>query len=378
MHMAEAARDSIESVVIVPHTQPAEQLLFGTYNKPTITVADGVRGGAWVSMVVVDGIVQSGVGEMIPISALVPALVLPGALIGGIIGFAAEEIQDSRDAMTEALRKSASEPLSNMKIANDAFSTLRHVQSLDVTVIAPTTQLPKNADAVLLIRLVEILINVQDENAEITTYVEATLRRAASGTLVWHQTYAYKDKDRLSDWTQSDAALWRNYINFARHYIGRRIAEDLFERYELRHDLHPVPNSTVKRVANNNWRGKSKDLRPTFSWVLDLKEGGSASPWAASINENDIRYDFEIYDRERLVYSARKLPEAHHEISKPLDACKEYWWTVRPSYNVGGRARQGEWMRFYTRLDLQDGRVGENASQLPAFLGGFAELKTHC
>lgn len=378
MHMAEVARDSIESVVIVPHTPPAELLLFGTYNQPTFTVADGVRAGAWVSMVVVDGITQSDVGGMMPVSALVPELVLPGALIGGIVGFISEEIQDSRDALTEALRNSASEPLTNMTFANDAFSALRHVQSLDVTVIAPATQLPKNADAVLLIRLVEILINVQDENAEITTYVEATLRRAASGTVLWRQTYAYKDKDRLSDWTQSDAALWHNYINFARHYIARRIAEDLFERYELRHDLHPIPNSTVKRVANNNWRGKSKNLRPTLSWTLDLKGGGSSSSWAASINESDTLYDLEIYDRERLVYSVGQLPEAHHEISKPLDACKEYWWTVRPSYNVGGRARQGEWMRFYTRLDLQDGRTGENASQLPAFLGGFAELKTRC
>lgn len=376
--MAEAARNSIESVAIVPHTQPAEQLLFGSYKQPTMTVADGVRGGAWVSMVVVDGIMQSDAGGMIPVSALIPALMLPGALVGGIIGFTAEEIQDSRDALTEALRNSASEPLANMTFANDAFSSLRHVQSLDVTVIAPTTQLPKNADAVLLIRLVEILISVQDENAEITTYVEATLRRATSGTLLWRQTYAYKDKDRLSDWTQSDAALWRNYINFARHYIARRIAEDLFERYELRHDLHPIPNSTVKRVANDNWRGKSKNLSPTLSWTLDLKGGGSSSSWAASINENDTLYDLEIYDRERLVYSARQLPEASHEISEPLDACKEYWWTVRPSYNIGGRARQGEWMRFYTRLDLQDGRIGENASQLPAFLGGFAELKIRC
>jgi len=377
-HLTEATRASIESVAIVPHTQQAEQLLFGSYNKPTVTIADGARGGAFVSMVVVEGIMQSEVGRLIPVSALIPELMLPGALIGGIIGFTAEEIQKARDALTDALIDSASKPLANMAFANDAFSTLRHVQSLDVTVIAPTTLLPKKADAVLLVRLVEILVHVEDESAEVTTYVEATLRRASSGTVLWHQIYAYKDKDRLGDWAQSDAALWRNYINFARHYIARRIAEDLFERNELRHDLHPIPNGTVKRVANDNWRVKSKNLSPTLSWTLDLKGSGSSGSWAASVSENDTLYDLEIYDRQRLVYSARQLPEAHHEISEPLDACKAYWWTVRPSYIVGGRVRQGEWMRFYTRLDLQDGRIGDNASQLPAFLGGFAELKTRC
>ncbi len=378
MHMEEAVRTPIETVVIVPHTAQAELHLFGTYNRPTPTVTEGVIAGAEIPLVIAMDAAKSDLGSIVSPALLIPVIILPGALMGASVTKTAQEIQNFRDRLTDVLVESATPPLANITIARDVYSTLRHVKSLNANVIAETTPLPEGTDAVLLVRMIETVIDVQGGHADITTGAIATLRRVTDGKELWGNDYQYQDKDTLKNWARDDAALWVNYIHFARHYFARRITAEFFERYELRHDLYPIPTDTVQRIADDNWHSISKSRMPTLSWKLVLMGGDAYGPWTRAINEDNTFYDLEIYDERRLVYSARQLPETHHDVTVSLDACKELWWTVRPSYNIGGKVRFGEWMRFYTRVDLNDGHAGTNGSEVPAFLRGFARLETRC
>jgi hypothetical protein len=377
-HMEETVRARIETVVVMPLTDQVELLLFGTYERQTPTITEGVIAGTEIPILIAKDAAVSDLGNVVPPQILIPVIILPGALIGASAAKTAQEIQDFRDRLTDVLVESASPPLTNMTLARDVYSTLRHLENLDANVIAETTPLPEGTDTVLLVRMIETVIDVQGGYADITTAAIATLRRVTDGKVLWSNSYYYQDKDKLRNWVRGDAGLWTNYINFARHYFGRQITADVFERYELRHDLYPVPTDTVQRVADDNWRGVSRSQNPTLSWKLALMDGDAYGSWTKAINEGNTFYDFEIYDERRLVYSARQLPETHHEVTVSLDACKDYWWTVRPSYHIGKNVRFGEWMRFYSRVDLADGHAGTSASDVPAFLRGFAKLETRC
>jgi hypothetical protein len=378
MHMEEAARTPIETVVVMPHTEQVELLLFGTYDRPTPTITEGVIAGTTIPLIIAMDAAASDLGKVVPPELLIPVIILPGVLIGASVTKTTQEIQDFRDGLTDVLVESASPPLANMTLARDVYSSLRHVKSLNANVIAETTPLPEGTDTVLLAAMIDAVIDIQGGHADITTGAMATLRRVADGKVLWRNYYYYQDKDTLKNWTKDDAAAWVNYINFARHYFGRQITADFFEQYELRHDLYPVPTDTVQRIADDNWRGISKSQNPTLSWKLVLMGRDAYGPWTSAINEDNTFYDLEIYDERHLVYSAKELPETHHDIPVSLDGCNRLWWTVRPSYYVGGKVRFGEWMRFYTRMGLDDGHVGTNASDVPAFLSGFARLDALC
>jgi hypothetical protein len=81
---------------------------------------------------------------------------------------------------------------------------------------------------------------------------------------------------------------------------------------------------------------------PALAWEIDILDTGADSDWAKRIDPAAITWDLEIYDHRRPVYSAKQIRGLHHAIGTPLEACKSYYWTVRPNYRVDGVARNGE------------------------------------
>jgi hypothetical protein len=367
--MPEAERSSIRKVVIVPGESPSERAVSGSYEKGAAGLYGGMVAGVGASTV------HKEVGPVM-VNFPIPILQLPGMIFGGIAGSTQKQLQEFRDALTDDLLKAPSKPLSNEKIALDVYSDVRKLPGLDANLFAPTTPVPEDSDAIVFVSLKEIGNEVDGSEAIITTTAKATVTRTSDETDVYVTEIRYQDRDTLSNWTDNDNAVWRDYTNFARHYIGRELAAEMFHRVALKHTLLPEKSDNISLVNKNVWQGSSKKLRPTLAWELDLLGGEGDPGWASGISEADIFYDVEIYDLQKPGYAQQGLPDPQHAVSVPLGACQTYRWSVRPVYRVGSEVRYGEWMR--SNAVSGNGNLGTHASLVPAYQDGFATLEIKC
>ena len=348
---------------------PAEQAVSGTYEQG----GPGFYGGAAIGGGF--GTISTDMGP-VSVNFPVPILTLPGMIIGGLAGKAKEELQDFRDALTDDLVKASSKPLSNEKIALDVYSDIRKLPGIDPHLFAPTTPIPEDADVVVYVSIKEIGIDVKKNEAIITTKAKATVTRVADETDIFSKEIQYQDRDTLSKWTDNDNAIWHDYTNFARHYIGRQFSADVFHTVALNHTLLPAGSDTVKLVRNNNWQGSSKSLTPTLAWELNLLGDDVYGPWVDEINASNTSFEVEIYDSHRPVYSNKNIPGSSHTVALELEKCHSYKWSVRPVYHVGGGVKYGEWMR--SGQNGENGSVGTKASVAPAYIYDFASLDIDC
>ncbi len=374
-HMSEALRSAVKKVVVLPTPTPANQAITGTYERDTPGLIGGADAGRRA------GTITKEVG-VVEVNIPFPILTIPGAIVGGISGATKREIQEFRDALTEDLAQATHQPLTNDGLALDVYRGLQSVPGLDSKLFAPTTPIPNDTDAILYVSFNDVTIDVQGKEAILTTSAGATLRRLSDGTDLYERVVQYQDRDTLSNWTENENALWHDYANFARHYLGREISAEVFDRIELRHELRPKESDTVARVKKNEWQGVSRSTSPTLAWELTLLGSDSYGSWVNAIDESDIYYDVEIYDMHRLVYAEKQVQDPLHTLVFEIDACKTYRWSVRPSYHIGSDIKFGEWMRFNsdtdTDTDTRKGSVGKKASEAPAYIQDFALLKIKC
>lgn len=380
-HMSETLRSSIKKVVVVPGLSPASQAISGSYEKDTPGLIDGMDSGSRI------GTISKEVGG-VPISFPIPGLALPGAIFGGISGKYKREVQEFRDALTEVLANAANQPLTNENLALDVFWGVRKVPNLESKLFAPTTPIPNDTDAILYISINDVRIDVQGKEATLTITAGATLSRFSDSKELYATVIHYQETDELGNWTSNDNALFRDYANFARHYLGRELTDDVFARVSPDHELNPMETDTVKKVKKNEWQGVSKALNPTLAWDFKLIGGDTYGAWINDIDASDIYYDVEIYNLHELVYAAEQIPDPSHVIAIELETCQTYRWSVRPVYHVASDIKLGEWMRFSPDIESEseDGEapltvkamIGRNASEAPAYIQDFAALEIKC
>ena len=367
--MSEALRASITKVVLMPGGSPTSEEIDGSYEKGSHGLYGGMVAGSGATTIHK----QAGpVALNIPI----PILQLPAMIAGGIAGATQREIQEFRDALTDDLAKASSQQIVNEKIASDVYFEIRTAPNLEPQVFARETPVPEDTDALLYVGVRDLIIDVEGNDAIITATVIATMHRLRDATDVYETVIQYQDRDTLSNWTENDNAVWRDYANFARHYVGREITAQVFDSAGLAHTLLPTKSSNVSVSRNNKWQGSSKSLSPTLAWELN-QPGDEADPaWVLGLEESDIYYDVEIYDLHRPIYSAKQIQDPVHTVTAQLEPCQTYRWSVRPSYHVGGDIKYGPWMR--SGVNIGNGNIGIEASVAPAYLYDFAELKVKC
>lgn len=369
-HMLESVRASVESVVVSPGLSPLRSEVTGTYGKATPGLVEGAMDGS--------GIGQGPSKDVGPISLgiPIPILTIPGAIFGGLSGMTQEAIQEFRDTLTQDLAKSASQPLNNNALASTVFSSVRQVRGLGAKMAAQTQPVPQGSDAVLYVGLTGVEIDVQGSDAIITTTALATLRRVSDGADLYQREAQYQDRDTLRNWTANNNALWRQYATYARHFLGRELAAQVFDRVDVAVGLRPAETKTVSRVKRNDWQGISRSITPTLAWEFELLEDASNGVLPGEINSGSVTWDLEIYDSKRLVYSARQIPAQSHTVEIELPDCQAYRWSVRPSYQMGASNRFGHWMRS----GGADGSasIGRQASVSPAYTQDFASLEIKC
>ena len=326
--MSAALRESVSNVVVLPTRAPASGFVTGSYQEQT----DGFFGGADKGGRLGEG-VSTDIGG-VTVRYPIPILTWPGRLIGGLAGTTKRRIQEFRDELTEDLAQSASDPLSNDALASDVFWSIRNVPRLKPKVLALTTPIPPDTEAILFVSMTGVAINVADDIATITTTAHATLQRRSDGVNLYESEVQYTDTDTLTNWTKDGLAAWHAYSNYARHYIGREISARVFERVELEHSLQPAKSADIKPHRKDIWRGTTKSTTPTLAWELELLDAAASADWAAELDKSMIRYDVEVYDSMQMVYYAQRVQGSQHTVEVDLEPCKTYRWTVRPVYPI--------------------------------------------
>ena len=366
--MTEALRTSLAKVVVKPGLSPTEEEIGGTYEKQTYGLEGGMVAGAGGTTMSTQ---VGGVNVAIPI----PVLQFPAMIAGGIAGATQKEIQDFRDALTEDLAQASSQQIVNEKIAADVYNEIRATPGLESDVFARETPVAEGTDAVVYVSVKELFLHVDGNEAIITATVGATVTRLDDEEDVYETTVFYQDRDTLNNWTDNDNAVWHDYANFARHYVGREIASQVFGSANVAQSLQPKKAGDLKVNRNDPWSASSRKRSPTLAWELDLPGADDDPAWAASIGESEIYYDLEIYDLQRPVYAAKRIPDPQHTVSAMLEPCRDYRWSVRPVYIVNGETRYGPWMRSGNN---GNGNMGVKASAAPAYIYDFAELEIRC
>ncbi|MGB5346130.1 MAG: hypothetical protein WBN23_08195, partial [Woeseia sp.] len=391
-HMPEATRSSISKVVVIATRSAADEDVSGTYEKATDGLISGMASGSRL------GRFSKQVGP-VPIVIPIPILTIPGAIFGGLSGAAKREIQDFRDALTEELIETENPTLTDDGLALDVFWALRKLPGLDSSIVAAATPVPEDSDAELHLAFSGLEIDVQGRDAVITTSAEAKLLRHSDGAELYSTEIRYQDRDSLANWTANDNALWRDYVNFSRHYLGRALAADLFDRVELAHSLQVRKTDALKVNKKNAREFISASAQPTLAWELKLADDAADGGWRAPIDEADIYYDLEIFDAHEPVYIAEQVADPRHALTMELEPCKSYRWSVRPSFRNGSEMRYGDWLRLPPEDDSKKngkkfrnkaeeeaartaptakGLFGRQASLAPAYLQDFPLLTIAC
>lgn len=374
-HMSELLRSDVRKLVVVAGVSPAGDSVTGSYEKETAGLLGGMEEGSRI------GTISKEIGG-VPVNIPIPVIGTLGSIYGGISGAAKREIQDFRDALTEEIVNADSPPLRSDGLALDAFWAIRRLPSIDSHLFAPETPIPEDTDAVLYVDFAGVTIDVQGNEAIITTTANAMLLRRSDNRNVYQAEIRYQDRDSLSNWTRDDNKLWREYTNFARYYLGRELAADVFDRVALNHELVPAESASAVRAKKDPRRLVSETPAPTLAWNLTLTGGDVYGPWTEMLDDSRIAWDIEIFDNRELVYSEKQLTGSSHRLYYELEPCQSYRWSVRPIYDTGSDVRFGEWLRYEAEVGeesgVDKGLVGRQASASPAFTQDFPVLEIAC
>lgn len=365
-HMPAELRNAISRLVILPTEGGSSESVTGTYGQKTPGLVGGMAKGAEIGQVPVE------VGH-VPIVIPIPILRELGMLVGGITGSAQRIRQQLRDRMVDDLSSAVEQPLSNNALATDVFWGLHNLATVEPKLFAETTPIPTDTDAILYVFVNEVTLNAQEDEAVISTKATARLQRYSDGTTLYHKEVTYEDRDKLKNWARNDFALWSEYRVFARHYLARELSAELFERVVLDHSLEPADSPSIKPDKKKPWHGKTKTQSPTLAWSFELsgKDEGAA-------DDATVLWDLEIYDASRPVYSAKQIAATQHTVDVPLEACKTYRWSVRPSYHRADGRINGEWMRRPVAAGKGNGNVGRAISEAHAYIQDFASFEVDC
>lgn len=365
-HMSEELRSAVSKVVILPIDGESNEAITGTYKKDTDGLQGGMARGAQIGQIPVE------VGQ-VPINVPIPILRELGMLFGGLKGATKRQIQDLRDRMVEDLSREVEQPLSNNALATDVYWGLRNIPTVDPKLFAVTTPIPPDTDAILYVSINEITLNVQEDEAIVATVATARLQKYSDGKLLYRKEVTYEDRDKLKTWSKDNYRLWEEYREYARHYIAREVAAELYERVAIARQLEPADTDSLRSVKKNQWQATTKSLSPAFAWTFALQGDGVVAAEGA-----EVSWDLEIYGPHHPVYEASGLQEMHHRLLVPLEACTTYRWSVRPVYQWEGSTKNGEWMRSGTELAKGNGNVGRAISEAHAYVQDFPSFEVDC
>jgi hypothetical protein len=375
-HVTEEVRESIKLVAIRPSEFRPDLYIEGDYQKDVPTPGEGARAGA--------GAGAQLTGQMIAEDAralILAPIILPVAMIVGSVGGAAaakirQEIQEFRDELTAELTTESNPPLGGDILAEALRTQLEKSHDFEATLISHDDPVSPDIDALVDMRVKDLTIVVEGNDAIMITSAVADLRLTDSNRVVYHKTLSFSEKNTLSNWVKDENALWTDYVHRARRHFTRAISSDFFEEIRLRHVLRPIGNEVTRYdSASSPWKAVTKASAPTFSWELILLGDDAYGAWTENIDASAATYELEVYNGGDLVYSAQNIAAPYHQAATELEGCGTYSWSVRPHYQIDGRTRTGEWMNYARR---SNGFSRSGTPETPDFWKDFPKLEIRC
>jgi hypothetical protein len=359
-HMPESIRTAISSVSVHAGTGAPSLYVGGDYGEPTPTAGDGAKEGAAAGLLATGEMVSEDPRALILVPIVLPIAVIAGSVFGAAAAKVKEQVREFRDELTDAMLDESKPELPSAELARELEGFLVSAGDIDVVDAA-------DADASLTITLSEVAIIVDGNDADISATAYAVLH-GRDGRTLYSNTYEYRDRNSLSNWVAEDNALWNEFTSNARRHIARVASAEMFEAVTTRHVLRPTGNA---------WERRAKAAQPVLEWDFVLLGGDEYD--GTDIADNPVRFDVEIYDGSRVVYAARDIPEARHEVAAEIPRCRTLHWSVRPVFEIGGRRRAGEWMREASATERMLKKQGVSfMGGRREYRDGFAEIRTRC
>jgi len=275
-------------------------------------------------------------GEMVSEDAsgvLLLPIVLPLAMVAGAIsGSMRAEIMEAQKESADQLLKFEHLPIPSEVMAEQVQSYFAEAPVIDSVLITAADPAPDDVDAIMTIEVQSLHIGITGHDASMTLTAVAELRGKDRSTISNRRVFNYTVKNTVTEWVVNDSERWNEFVNDAIHYFATRISEELFQKIRVRHVLRPIDTDTRTHT-------------PMLAWELILLGGDNYADWEQPIEAEEARYTLEIYQADRLVYSANHIDGTRHTVQKPLPACTSFRWSVPPIYPMGNKTRAGNWMR---------------------------------
>jgi hypothetical protein len=96
-------------------------------------------------------------------------------------------------------------------------------------------------------------------------------------------------------------------------------------------------------------------VQPTLQWERFPRDHDRIDADGQYHQISNVRYDLRVFDAAipsstnivlvpaRQVYDGRDISEPYHKIESGLNACSDYFWTVRARFRLDGQVRVTEW-----------------------------------
>jgi hypothetical protein len=334
---------------------------------------------------------------------LLPVFVVGGAVIGGVSGAsrgddAKKLAQGERDA-----RKMLDSAFLENALLDQALSYARQNTDLEFARM-PSSDQPKMLETPNYQSLANrnfdsaLEINLLSMSLERSLEIRATARliEVDTGNIVSQANYTFlSERRRLEDWMANGAAALSEAIDRGLRTLAEDIVDENFllfyppfdrtmqqvqeegqtflpdpggpghvPHYALAPIYPPIefcffcegPFDTSPHRAIGNMDFVSvNSLSPELRWEPFPREFDLLTPKSQPVHISDVSYDLRVFEAGRAahvkivlvpaaeIYSKRGILTSRHRIESPLEACTDYFWTVRARFKLDGRRRATEW-----------------------------------
>lgn len=359
--------------------------------------AAGAAGGALYPIVA--GAEIAGPFGLVAGVLLMPVFAIGGAISGATGGHSADLLREAEANAYQLidsgyLQKSLLERIRNYGHENVELDFFRLPDADHGALAVPPRSMDsllKPTDFVLEIKLLKIAL---EESLEIDA--RARLLSVDTGAVLNDSQYQFLSvRHDLTEWMADGAAPLKNTIEYGLQTLAEDIIDEnflLFYPIEPKQASSPQEDGTsdqVQRSENKqvphyvlspiypaldscflcerpfSTRPHSSigslefvevaSVQPTLQWERFPREHDLGGSDGSHHQITDVRYELRIFDTAipastnillvpaQQVYEARGIPEPLLTVNSGLNACSDYFWTVRARFKLDGRIRVTEW-----------------------------------
>jgi len=375
--VAEEIRSSVRIIAVKPSSLRPTLVVDGDYGETVPTAGEGAAAGVGAGFEATGEMIGEDPRALLLAPIILPVAVVVGAIFGACAAKVQQQLREFRDELTDDLTDENAQTLPSDVLAQNVHEYLKALPDYDAILITAEERVPLEADAILEIRVTELTVTVNGNDAVMKTTAVAELRRSADREILHSNSYSFREKDTLRNWSKDDNALWDLYVEQSQRHFMRQMSSEFFDGIVLRHVLRPTRNGIG--VQRGHWNNAVRSKTPELGWELFLLGGDKYDPWTGTIDTDNVTYELEIYDDGRLVYAADKIAELKHQVLEPLPACKTLSWSVQPRYQIDGKSRTGQWMSSLSSFDqIFRSPTSSTRTETPDFWQGYARITTRC